>query len=60
MKFDSNAKASLVKREMEIKRLVRQMEFDRLHNSPVYKNLSRELQTIQHELAHHQEVSSKK
>ncbi|HEY5751298.1 MAG TPA: hypothetical protein VIU12_34790 [Chryseolinea sp.] len=60
MKFDSNAKASLVKREMEIKRLVRQMEFDRLHNSPVYKNLSRELQTIQQELVQHQEVSSKK
>jgi hypothetical protein len=60
MKFDSTAKASLVKREMEIKRLVRQMEFDRLHNSPVYKNLSRELQTIQHELVQHQEVSSKK
>ena len=60
MKFDSTAKASLVKREMEIKRLVRQMEFDRLHNSPVYKNLSRELQTIQQELVQHQEVSSKK
>ncbi|AYB34525.1 hypothetical protein [Chryseolinea soli] len=60
MKFDSNAKASLVKREMEIKRLVRQMEFDRLHNSPVYKNLSRELQTIQQELVQHQDVSSKK
>ncbi|SHG68784.1 hypothetical protein SAMN04488109_1407 [Chryseolinea serpens] len=60
MKFDSNAKASLVKREMEIKRLVRQMEFDRLHNSPVYKNLSRELQTIQQELVQHQDASSKK
>jgi hypothetical protein len=60
MKFDSTAKASLVKREMEIKRLVRQMEFDRLHNSPVYRNLSRELQTIQQELVQHQDVSSKK
>jgi len=60
MKSDPNAKASLVKREMEIKRLVRQMEFDRLHNSPVYKNLSRELAHIQHELAHQPEASSKK
>ncbi|MBL0744943.1 hypothetical protein [Chryseolinea lacunae] len=60
MKSDVTNKASLVRRELEIKRLVRQMEFDRLHNSPVYKNLSKELVTIQQELSVQHELSSKK
>ena len=44
-------KASLLKRELELQRLIRQMKFDQLHNSPVYKNLEQELQTVKHQLA---------
>ena len=42
--------AALVKREMEIKRLMRQMELDKLHNSTVFKNLESELKNIRHKL----------
>ncbi len=35
---------------MEIKRLIRQMELDKLQNSTVFKNLERELNVIKHEL----------
>jgi len=42
--------AALVKREMEIKRLMRQMELDKLHNSTVFKNLDHELKSIRHKL----------
>jgi hypothetical protein len=45
-----NNKSALVKREMEIKRLIRQMELDKLQNSTVFKNLERELNVIKHEL----------
>ena len=47
------AKAELVKREMEIKRLIRQMELDKLHRSTVFKNLEHELKTIKHQLMLH-------
>ncbi len=53
-------KASLLKREMEIKRLIRQMEFDQLHNSAVYKNLGKELDGIEHELKVREEAGPKK
>ena len=43
-------KASLLKRELELQRLIRQMKFDQLHNSPVYKNLEQELLTVKHQL----------
>lgn len=49
MKPEKN-KSALVKREMEIKRLIRQMELDKLQNSTVFKNLERELNVIKHEL----------
>ena len=42
--------AALVKREMEIKRLMRQMELDKLHNSTVFRNLEHELKNIRHKL----------
>ncbi|HEY3404470.1 MAG TPA: hypothetical protein VGK59_13870 [Ohtaekwangia sp.] len=44
-------KASLQKRELELLRLIRQMKFDQLHNSPVYKNLEQELETVKNQLA---------
>lgn len=53
MKLDEKAKAALVKREMEIKRLIRQMELDKLHNSTVFKNLEMELRSIKHNLLIH-------
>ena len=46
MKSDDKDMAALVKREMEIRRLLRQMELDQLQNSTVYKNLGRELNGI--------------
>jgi hypothetical protein len=51
MKPDPRAlKASLLKRELELQRLIRQMKFDQLHNSPVYKNLEKELCTVKTQL----------
>ena len=60
MKPEEKAKSALVKREMEIKRLVRQMEFDKLHNSAVFKNLEHELKHVQRQLIIHDESDSKK
>ncbi|HMG89579.1 MAG TPA: hypothetical protein VK589_05955 [Chryseolinea sp.] len=50
MKPEEISNAALVKREMEIKRLMRQMELDKLHNSTVFKNLDHELKSIRHKL----------
>jgi hypothetical protein len=44
-------KASLQKRELELQRLIRQMKFDQLHNSSVYKNLEKELVTVKTQLS---------
>jgi ribosomal protein L29 len=44
-------KASLLKRELELQRLIRQMKFDQLHNSSVYKNLEQELATVKTQLS---------
>ena len=50
MKPEEMTSAALIKREMEIKRLMRQMELDKLHSSPVFKNLDNELQSIRQKL----------
>jgi hypothetical protein len=60
MKPEEKAKSALVKREMEIKRLIRQMELDKLHNSTVFKNLEHELKRVKRELMIHDESDSKK
>ena len=60
MKPDEKAKSALLKREMEIKRLIRQMELDKLHSSAVFKNLEHELEYIKYELTNPGEVDSKK
>lgn len=53
MNHDPKAvKASLLKRELELQRLIRQMKFDQLHNSTVYKNLEKELASVKDRLAH--------
>jgi hypothetical protein len=41
----------LQKRELELQRLIRQMKFDQLHNSSVYKNLEQELVTVKNQLS---------
>jgi hypothetical protein len=43
-------KASLQKRELELQRLIRQMKFDQLHQSPVYRNLELELDSVKRQL----------
>jgi hypothetical protein len=54
MKSDVRAlKASLLKRELELQRLIRQMKFDQLHHSPVYKNLELELDSVKSQLTLH-------
>jgi len=50
MSPEEKDKATLQKREMEIRRLLRQMDLDQLNNSKVYKNLGQELNAIQQEL----------
>ena len=60
MKPEEMTSAALVKREMEIKRLMRQMELDKLHNSTVFKNLDQELKVIRHKLMTHDSGDSKK
>jgi hypothetical protein len=50
MRPDQKDKAALQKREMEIRRLIRQMELDQLHQSTVFKNLGQELNSVMHEL----------
>lgn len=50
MSPEEKDKATLQKRELEIRRLLRQMDLDQLHNSTVYKNLGQELNTIKEEL----------
>jgi hypothetical protein len=42
-------KETLRKRELELQRLLRQMKFDQLHQSKVYRNLEQELQTLQNQ-----------
>lgn len=43
-------RTALQKRELELRRLTRQMKFDQLHKSPVYKKLESELSQIQQQL----------
>jgi hypothetical protein len=52
MKPDPKAtKLTLQKRELELRRLLRQMQLDKLHNSPVFRNLETELERVKKELA---------
>lgn len=60
MKPEEMTNAALVKREMEIKRLMRQMELDKLHHSTVFRNLDQELKTIRHKLMTQDSGDSKK
>lgn len=46
----NTGKDTLRKRELELQRLMRQMKFDELHRSQVYRNLEQELQKIKQNL----------
>lgn len=43
-------KALLRKREAHLQKIIRQMKHDRLHASPVYKNLEQELDAVKDQL----------
>ena len=60
MNPDSQAlKTSLQKRELELQRLIRQMKFDQLHQSMVYKNLELELDSVKSQLSEQLERDKK-
>jgi hypothetical protein len=50
MKLDERTKNFLLRREMELRRLMRQMELDKLSSSKVFKNLEEELSVIKEQL----------
>jgi hypothetical protein len=43
-------KQALQKKELELQRLLRQMQFDKLNNSKVFKNLESELSRVKQQL----------
>jgi hypothetical protein len=43
-------RASLLKRELELLRLIRQMKLDQLNKSAVFKNLAQELETLKKQI----------
>jgi hypothetical protein len=43
-------KSTLQKKELELQRLLRQMQLDKLHNSTVFKNLESELKQVKQQL----------
>ena len=45
----------LRKRETELQKIIRQMKQDKLHSSPVYKNLEQELESLKSQLTNHQD-----
>jgi hypothetical protein len=44
-------KILLRRRETELQKLIRQMKHDRLHSSPVYRNLEQELEALKEQLS---------
>lgn len=51
MKPDPSAmKVLLRKREAELQKIIRQMKHDKLHSSPVYRNLEHELESLKNQL----------
>ena len=47
-------KLLLRKREAELQKIIRQMKQDKLHSSPVYRNLEEELEALKNQLSDHQ------
>lgn len=46
----STMKLLLRKRELELQKIIRQMKYDNLQTSPVYRNLEQELETLKSQL----------
>lgn len=46
MRPEGKARAELVKRELELRLLIRQMEIDRLGRGPVFQKLQQELNDV--------------
>lgn len=51
MKAEDKDRAALVKREMELRLLIRQMEIDRLSRGTVFDKLGKELQEVRSKLS---------
>lgn len=47
-------KQELRKREVALHKIIRQMKYDNLHSSPVYRNLEQELESLKTQLIDHQ------
>jgi hypothetical protein len=45
-------KLLLRRREGELQKIIRQMKYDNLHSSPVYKILEQELEALKNQLTH--------
>ena len=50
MKLEDKARAALIKREMELRLLIRQMEIDRLSRGSVFQKLEHELREVKEKL----------
>ena len=50
MKLEDKARAALIKREMELRLLIRQMEIDRLSRGSVFHKLEQELRDVRTKL----------
>jgi hypothetical protein len=50
-------KLTLQKKELELQRLLRQMQFDKLHKSTVFKNLESELREVKQQLVQSESVA---
>jgi hypothetical protein len=48
-------KSTLQKKELELQRLLRQMQLDKLNNSTVFKNLESELKQVKQQLVQPEE-----
>jgi len=51
MNLEDKARAVLVKREMQLRLLIRQMEIDRLSRGTLFQKLETELREVQRQLA---------
>ena len=51
MKLEDKARATLIKREMELRLLIRQMEIDRLSRGSLFQKLEQELREVKEKLS---------
>jgi len=51
MKLEDKARAALIKREMELRLLIRQMEIDRLSRGSLFQKMAQELREVREKLS---------